>query len=69
MGPMKKQSGKVKFILRDCPTPVDDTQKLITHKVSLGTCLARQANRYHKCFSCKWREGGTGHKRAAAAGG
>jgi len=43
------------LVLRECPTPSGDSRNLITHKVSLEMCQARQAAGYHKCFRCKWR--------------
>ncbi len=51
---MKSKATKA-VVLRECPTPSGDSPNLITHKVSLEMCLARQAAGYHKCYRCKWR--------------
>lgn len=68
MAAMKKNDGTMPIAYRDCPTPVDDTQKLITQKVDPETCQGRQARHYHKCSGCKWRGQGAQAQQSAAAG-
>ena len=63
---MKKKDTRT-LVLRECPTPSGDSQNLITHKVSLEMCLARQAMGYHKCYRCKWRGLTAGAEKAAGA--
>ena len=40
---------------RVCPTRVDHAPVLFTHRVSEGRCQDRQRGRYHKCYTCAFR--------------
>jgi hypothetical protein len=41
-------------ILQTCPTRIDTSQVLFTHKVDRAKCQERQRQHYHKCVTCAW---------------
>ena len=40
--------------LQVCPTRIDGSPGLVTHKITRGVCQDRQRGRYHKCFTCSY---------------
>ena len=41
---------------RVCPTRVDGSAALFTHRVTIGQCQDRQQGRYHKCYTCAYNK-------------
>ncbi len=40
--------------LRVCPTRIDASLVLFSHKVASSRCQERQRKGYHKCFTCAY---------------
>lgn len=38
--------------MRHCPTREDGVETLFAHAITRGACQTRQAEHYHKCFTC-----------------
>jgi hypothetical protein len=41
--------------MRLCPTVDGTASPLITHRISVDVCFARQGANYHKCHRCQYR--------------
>ena len=41
--------------MRLCPTIEGVSSPLITHRIGVGVCMARQGDQFHKCHKCVFR--------------